>query len=602
MTPDDTLSVARGSELPPAPAPGGTMLEWYGWWCARSPAALALVDRDSVWTFADLDALAEETADRLSVRVHPGDVVAVCLDRSVALVTVALAIAKLGAVYLPLGSAPGARRLDTALRSLRVTCLIDRPERLSRNRLLLPFGDAAAARVTPPETAVSAPDGTWYAVLTSGTTGGPKIVTIGGSSLANLVRWYSAFVGLRGGERHSLLFNPAFDPHLLELWSALGSGAALCVAPAESAWDPQALVEWWDQAGVTVGFLPTPLAEAVLERPWPDRLRLRHLSIGGDRLRRWPAADVTAEVHNMYGPAEATVVTTVCTLYTKSSGPAGPPIGRPLPGVTVGVTDPAGRLLPRDEPGELVIGGPSLTLGCVNDDNAAARFASPPAGLTTVDTIYRSGDRVVMRADGVLEFLGRLDDQVKVSGARVEPAEVEQALERDPQVRRAVVVAQSTEDGWTQLTAFVQPNPGCAPTEARLLGGIRAWLPEQAIPASLSLVSAIPLTANGKIDRAALVATVIRPVEVDIADTTLSEHEALVLQLCRRLLDRPQTVLTDRFVDVGGNSLRTTRLLASIETATGVRLRAAAVLRQPDLGGIVALLQAELVSREAGGR
>lgn len=591
------LSVAYGDELPPAPAPGESVLDWYDWWCGETPSAPAVVhDDDLVWTFAEMDVLADETANQLQAHVQPGDVVAVCLDRSVDLVAVALAVAKLGAVYLPLGSRPGTQRLNTALRALRVTCLIDHPDRLAREHQLLPLGNAAGAPVTPPGTAVSTPDGAWYAVMTSGTSGVPKIVTISGASLANLVRWYCAFVGLRGEDRHSMLYGPAFDPHLQDVWAPLSSGASLWVPPAECQSDPKELTDWWQRAGVTVSSMATPLAEAVLERPWPDGLRLRHLCMGGDRLRRWPSADVTAEVHNVYGPAETTITSTAYTLRT---GDGLPPIGRPVAATVVGVTDPFGQLLPRGEPGELVIGGPGLALSCVNDDDAADRFVAPPDGMTTVDRVYRTGDRAVMRPDGVLEFLGRLDDQVKVSGVRIEPAEIEQALERDAQVRRAVVIPWSTEDGTVQLAAFVEPQPGSTPAKEQLLDEVRAWLPEQAVPARLSLVSSLPFTANGKIDRAALLVTAPNPAD-DSAE--LPEQEALVLQLCRRLFDRPEIVLTDRFIDVGGTSLMTTKLLASIETATGVRLRAAEMLRQQDLSGIAARLRAELLERTAGGR
>lgn len=597
------LSVEYGGQIPAAPGEGESLLDWYRWWCARDPDAPAVEEADVVWTYAELDALADQTADNMGAKVRPGDVVGVCLDRSVAIVVVAVAIAKLGAVYLPLGPRVAPQRLDMVLRTLRVSCLVDDSGRMphsyaaDRIPVLPPDGAAAglhplvAGFATPPAAAAAAPEEAFYAVLTSGTTGGPKVITVGERSLANLVRWYCAYVELHAGERHSLLYNPAFDPHLLDLWGTLCCGACVSVPPPEIQWDPQAVLDWWSRAGVTVASMPAPLGEAVLDRPWPAGLALSHLVIGGDRLRRWPSAEVTAEVHNVYGPAEATVVTTACTLRAMPTDESEPPIGRPVPGAIVCVTDAAGQIVPRGESGELRIGGTGLALGCINGAQAEP-FVPSPDGLAGVERVYRSGDRVRMRADGVMEFLGRLDDQVKVSGVRIEPTEVEMAFERDPRVRRAIVVARRTGDGTVRLVAFIQPDPDCGPTETQVIAAVRAWLPEQAVPAVVHFVESIPLTANGKIDRSALLALEAPPAGTSDSGNASAPTpiEDLVLGLCRDLLGRPLTVLTDRFTDVGGNSLMTTKLLASIENATGVRLRASELLRQPDLRGIATLL------------
>lgn len=603
MTAGSALSVEHGGQIPAAPGEGEGLLDWYRWWCARDPGAPAVEEADAVWTYAELDALADQAAGNMRAKVRPGDVIGVSLDRSVAIVAVAVAIAKLGAVYLPLGPRVASQRLDTVLRALRVSCLIDdsgrMPHSYAADRIpVFPPGDAAAGLyppvagfAAPPVAAAAVPEKAFYAVLTSGTTGGPKIITVGEQSLANLVRWYCEYVELHAGERHSLMYNPAFDPHLLDLWATLCSGACVSVPPPEIHWDPQAVLDWWSHAGVTVASMPAPLGEAVLDRPWPAGLALSHLVIGGDRLRRWPSAEVTAKVHNVYGPAEATVVTTACTLSALHADGSEPPIGRPVPGAIVCVTDAAGQIVPRGEPGELCIGGIGLALGCINGAQAEPFVSSPP-GLAGAERVYRSGDRVRMRADGVMEFLGRLDDQVKVGGVRIEPTEVEMAFERDPRVRRTIVVARRTGDGTVRLAAFIQPDPGRVPTEAQVLAAVRAWLPEQAVPAAVHFVESFPLTANGKVDRSALLALEAPPAEPsDSGNARASTSiEDLVLGLCRNLLGRPRTVLTDRFTDVGGNSLMTAKLLASIENATGVRLRASELLRQSDLRGIATLL------------
>ncbi|GAA0453016.1 amino acid adenylation domain-containing protein [Streptomyces sp. NPDC046215] len=586
----DTLSVAYGRTGSPA----WDVLARYDHWVRHTPDAPAVEDAGTTFTYAELDALAARFARTLGERVRPGDLVGVCLDRSAALVATAIALARLGAVYLPLGPRPGDRRLAAVTEGLGVACLVGAPGALpaayrAADHVALPAADTVAAFAG--EAGPGRADAC-YAVLTSGSTGTPKAVAVGAAALGARVRWYHERTRSAPGDRHSLSIGVSFDPHVLELWAGLCTGGILSVPPEEARWEPAALTDWWREAGVTVAILPTPLAELVLERPWPELPRLRHLSVGGDRLRRWPGPDVTARVDNAYGPAEATVITTAHLL-----APAGersdtaPPIGLPVDDTVVCVADEAGRVVPRGEPGELLIGGPGLAAGYLDEELTARRFVTPPPGVTGTDRVYRSGDRVLMRADGVLEFLGRLDDQVKVSGVRVEPAEVEAALEHDPRVRRAVVAVRTGADGAAALAAFVQPVPGRpAPPVPELLNTARDWLPAQAVPAVVRYVDAFPLDANGKVDRAALVAAEDRrPAGGPPAGG--SPTEELVLRLCRALLDNPGLGPADNFADSGGTSLAAARLLAALEEECGVRLRAPELLRQPDLRRLAALVE-----------
>ncbi|MEV0276894.1 non-ribosomal peptide synthetase [Streptomyces sp. NPDC050610] len=615
-------SVLRGGPLPEAPAAGETVLSWYETWVRDTPDAPAVLDGEHRWTYAELDAAADAVADALRGRVGPGDIVAVCLDRSAALVAVAVALARLGAVYLPLGPRPGERRLAAVAEGLRVVSVIGAPELLppghrAAEHLPLPVptegvnavAGAVAAFRPPAADARTAPDGTFYAVLTSGSTGTPKAVAVAQRSLGALLRWHRARTGLTAGDRHSLHVGIAFDPHLLELWSALTCGAALSVAPDEVRWDPGALADWWREAGITVAVSSTPMIEPLLDRPWPAGLKVRHIYVGGDRLRRRPGADVTATVHNAYGPAEATVI---CTAHAMRGAPLDgsadepPAIGRPVAGAVVCVADERGAIVPRGEAGELLVGGECLALGYLDEELTARRFVAAPDALRGVERVYRTGDRVRMRADGELEFLGRLDDQVKVSGVRVEPAEVEAAFEHDARVRRAVVAVRRSASGDARLAAFVLPAPGASPLARDLLGGVRAWLPEQAAPAEVHLVDAFPLDANGKVDRAALLAADEPPAAeegpgtdtgaMDADELSGSASEVLVLRLCRDLLAAPALTLDDNFTESGGQSLTAARLLAAIQDAVGVRLRAPAVLRQPDLRAVAALVDKRLAA------
>nr|APD71730.1 non-ribosomal peptide synthetase 19 [Streptomyces sp.] len=605
-------SVLHGRPLLASAATG--VFSRYEEWVRRSPDAPAVVDGTRTWSYREVDAAADETVRALSGRVRTGDLVGVCLDRSIGLVVTAIALARMGVVYLPLGPRPGERRIEAVTEDVDVACLIGDPAVLparhqAAEQLVLPLpGEgtnaaptAVAAFAPSTEGARPAPPESFYAVLTSGSTGRPKAVAVAEPALSALLDWYRAETGLAPGDRQSLLIGVAFDPHLMELWAGLTSGAALVPAPDAVRWDPAELTSWWRDAAVTVSVAATPMTEPVLNRPWPQDLPLRHLVVGGDRMRRRPGADVTATVHNAYGPAEATVVTTAHAMRPDDDrvrdDDSAPPIGTPIPGATVLVTDADGRIVPRGEAGELCIGGGCLALGYLDAGLTARRFVAPPRGADPecTERVYRTGDRVRMLDDGNLEFLGRLDDQVKISGVRIEPAEVEAALEQDPAVRSAVVTAPRSADGSARLVAFVVPTDA-APASDALLSAVRAWLPEQAVPSAVRIVDAFPLDANGKVDRAALLRDAAAPSAPaaaggdDGAEECATDSERLVLRLVRDLLDAPGLGLGAGFTESGGTSLVASRLLASLEEETGVRLRAPELLRQPDLRAVAAVL------------
>ncbi|MFD9721681.1 non-ribosomal peptide synthetase [Streptomyces sp. NPDC059076] len=634
------LSVEYGAALKEAPVGRTAILGRYDHWVSTTPQAPAVVTPGHTYTYRELDSLADRVVTLLRGRVGPGDLVAVCLENGVALVALWVAVVRLGAVCLPLGPRPGGRRLKSVLDEVRPACLIGVPgqfpdglgatlEVADGSTVPLPVPSSvdagaigAAAVFLAQGAGPEVPAGALYVVLTSGSTGGPKAVVVGDLSFDALLNWYVNRTDSGPGDRHSMIIGPAFDPHPKEVWAALTSGAALAVPPETVRSDPRALSDWWQQAEVSLSILPTPLGELVLERCWPVLPRLRHVEIGGDRLRRWPSADVTAQVHNAYGPAEATVLTTVHRMDLEQGDTGGPPpIGRPMDGVIVWVTDDAGRVVPRGEAGELRIGGSCLALGYLDERLTALHFVPPPAGVVGVDRVYRTGDRVRMAPDGVLEFLGRLDDQVKVSGVRVELAEVEAALEEFECVARAVVVPHEVS-GTTRLVAFVLPSSGGETDPERLRHEMRVWLPEQVVPAQVVNVDAFPLGPNGKVDRRALLAGVAPTARSETPEPLSNVHVALadgrtgagigpgtsleneILSLFRDLLDNPELRLGDNPTDAGMTSLVAAHLLNALENLSGVRLGAPEFLRQPDLLGIVSLVATRVtdtVPRKPGG-
>lgn len=591
-----TLSIVHG-EAPPAQA-GESVLACYERWVDKTPCAPCVVDGPCSWSYQDVDALAQRVAVALSEGVRPGDIVAVCLDRSVALVAIAVAVARLGAVYLPLGPRPGAGRLDDLLDRVRVTAVIGPPGLLGgrgrQARLEVPAeGANAAAEVTaaflPAGTGMAgAPAGSFYAVLTSGSSGTPKAVAVGGAALANAVSFYNEVADVAPGDLLSLLVAAQFDPHISELWCGLSSGAALAVAPDEVRYDPAALLAWLRQAAVEVGHVATPVAERVLARPWPDGLRLRCMFIGGERLRERPGPEVTAKVWNVYGPAEA-IIATSAVVEARPGGGA-PPIGRPVPGVDVCVVGEAGEIVPRGEAGELVIGGACLSEGYIDRALTAERFRAGPQG-SGLDRVYRTGDKVRMRADGVLEYLGRLDSQVKISGVRIEPAEVEAVLERDPGVSRAVVAVRAHPGGAVTLAAFIRASGGRVDVDA-LMAGARSYLPEQAIPGEVHVVDSFPLNANGKVDPAGLFSGIEAGAGAGEPGGGLTETERRLAEIWRELLNVDEVRSDSSFFELGGNSMDAFTIAGAIKEAFGVQIPMKSIMTLRTLGKLSSAIDA----------
>ncbi|MFH9425022.1 AMP-binding protein [Streptomyces sp. NPDC017529] len=617
-------SVANGPALPPSPAPGDGPYDWYRHWAATTPAAFAVDWGPGRWTYAELEEAATALAGHLAPAVSRGEPVVACLDNSPALVAVAVAAARLGAVYLALGPEPPVARVEQLLQDLPPGCLITGvgapppvPGHGPGRELRLPGPSvpsvvAYTARLPGGRAQLSVPTrhlcaASSYAVATSGTTGVPKTVGIPSEALAAFLRGCGRVYELGPGNRHALALWPAFDAHQAEVWMALAYGATLCIPPLprEMAHSVGVTADWWRSTAITHAFLPTPVAELLFDRPWPQGLALKHVFVGGDRLRSWPQPGTTACVHNVYGPSEATVFCVTRQVFppVEGDGTGAPPIGQPTAGMTVGVVAPDGHTVPRGESGELVLAGPQLSVGYLSRvSDTQERFG--PLVLSSggvARRAYRTGDQVRMRDDGVLEFLGRLDDQVKISGVRIEPAEVEAALERcGCGVRQAVVVADKHADDTTgRLVAFLRPAVGTSIDGQEVVRRLRTWLPAQAIPSDVRIVDAFPCTDNGKVDRRALLdrcsapGTAAQPeaagsaaARTDGPHSAPPEVTSLVVRTCEHLLHMEGLGPGDNFFRIGGSSLAAMKLVHTLEAAFGVRLKVAEVLRRPDLAAI----------------
>ena len=493
-------------------------------------------------------------------------------------------------MHLSLGPRPPARRLQDVLESVGATCIL-RPGDGGPGRHLGRVADLpiVAEQISPAGRPTAAVRGAFYAVATSGSTGVPKVVLVPGSALAGLVSWYADRCGIGPADRVSLAVNTAFDPHLKEMWTALSTGAALEVPPADVLSSPFTLAQWWEERRITLSILPTPLAELVLSAVTTAPGPLRWLVMGGDRLRLRPSSTFGARVLNCYGPAEATIATT-CSEVGPGGGSDTPiPIGRPLPGWGVLVATDDGVAVPHGDVGELLVFGSGLALGYAGEELTEQAFVhlEHPDGL--VRRTYRTGDLARMRPDGVLEFVGRRDAQVKVDGVRIEPAEVERALERHPAIERAVVSATVPDRASTvRITAAYTSTSGTPVAPADLDAHLRSLLPPPAVPGALRFVPDLPLTDNGKVDHTALDALVAGDEPAPSAPGLLGELAAVFEELTGQRIAHGESL-----VEAGANSITVARFITTVRERLGHRLRPVEVMRADSLAGVAALIEAD---------
>ncbi|HET7018253.1 MAG TPA: amino acid adenylation domain-containing protein, partial [Streptosporangiaceae bacterium] len=384
---------------------------------AQAPEAIAVQDGGRRMTYLELARHAYGLAARLARRgVGTEDVVAVYADRSAELVVAELAVLLAGAAYLPLDPAHPATRTSELLALSGAAAVVSTGPLLSGGA---PLGDdpevvdlAEVPSELPALSSSGLPDDAAlaYVIFTSGSTGRPKEVGVSHHSLANLMRWREEAYRLGPQDRTTLLCSPGSDVAVWDTWPTLAAGGTLVVPPAQVRTSPAKLATWLADEQITATFLPTPLAEAVLDERWPVHTVLRLMVTGGSALQRGVPPGLPFTLVNLYGSAECTVGVT--TTPVRPDGPVPPPIGVPIDGVRYYVLDGL-EPVPDGEPGEMCLAGACVARGYLGDPAATARSFVPDITVPG-ERMYRTGDKVRRRADGAFEYLGRLDDQVKI--------------------------------------------------------------------------------------------------------------------------------------------------------------------------------------------
>ncbi len=611
---------------------------------ARRPGATAVVHDLETLTYRQLNERANQLARRLrGLGVTTDTPVVLAVERSLDMIVGILGILKAGGAYVPLDPAYPQERLawilEDALRGVAAAVLVTTAPLLERFQAPAATGEASAHRVVLldadraalaaesvhdltdlPDLPGAGGESLAYVIYTSGSTGRPKGVLVSHASAVRLFTATERWFGFGADDIWTVFHSFAFDFSVWEIWGALVYGGQLVIVPREVSRSPQAFYELLSSERVTV-LNQTPLAFRQLvhleaeegERP----LRLRWVIFGGEALdptmlRPWIARHGTARpaLVNMYGITETTVHVSFRPLAGEDAArPGGSPLGVPIPDLQIHLLGRHGELQPVGVPGEIHVGGAGLARGYLGrPDLTAERFVPDPFSALPGARLYRSGDLARRRPDGDLDYLGRLDGQVKVRGFRIELGEIEAAIGRHPGVRESAVLVREAAAGDRRLVAWVVPRGVVVPampavTAEELREHLRQILPDYMVPADFVSLDQMPLTAHGKLDRRALP-------EPDAAAAAGARRggtaprnavEARLAAIWRQVLRIEEVAVEDNFFELGGHSLLVMQLSSRVRAAFGVEMPVRAIFEAATLAALAERLAVLLPTGAAAG-
>ena len=576
---------------------------------ALAPDRIALAQGNDFITYKNLDDKATMLAKHLQLLgVGPNVVVGLFVSRSLAMVVGALAILKAGGAYLPLDPSYPAERLTFALRDASVPvivtgeCMLDRlPYQPKHSIVIDPNGhllgkDDSHEFVRP---SIKEED-LAYVIYTSGSTGQPKGVEITHRGLRNLVSWHRRAFKVTAEDRASQLAALGFDAAVWEVWPYLAAGASIHLATGLALNEPAEVRDWLLSQGITITFLPTPLAERVVALEWPTKAALRVMLTGADTLHHYPSRKLKFQFVNNYGPTEGTVVATSGIVPPNPHDMHNlPSIGRPIDNVQIYILDEHMREVPFGEAGEICIGGVGLARGYRNrPDLTGERFVANPFDSESGSRLYKTGDLGRFLPNGEIVFLGRIDEQLKIRGYRIEPAEVVKVLDEHPSVCASAVVGQELDDGNKRLVAYFVPASDRQPTHTELCNFIAGRLPEYMVPAAFVMLDALPLNSSGKVDRASLplptTDNMLRDGKFVAPRGPIEERVAATLAA---LLDLGQVSVEDNFFLLGGHSLLGTQLIARLRDAFGVEISLRSLFDAPTVAHLSRVVESLIMAK-----
>jgi amino acid adenylation domain-containing protein len=569
---------------------------------AMFPDAIAVIDQNRTFTFAQLNQRANRLAHCLIARgAGPETPVAVPTECSLDFVIAVLGVLKAGACFVPIDSAAPAERIrsllkDTGIRTVLTGFGWKTPLPEGAESVLLDGVVSNASIESDQAPAVRLdPDNLAYVIYTSGSSGRPKGVMVSHGTLANYLSWcQSNYFAER--EHGALLHGSlAADMSITSLFTPLLAGQPITTVGEADYVETLAASLHSQNAYSFIKLTPSHLQMLNTMLSSSDRLGCRRLIVGGEallfeQLSKFRASTPEMRIINEYGPTETVVG---CCVYEMNAddpdtGPVS--IGRPLPGITVYVLDASGRPVPIGVRGELYVGGKQVTRGYWQQPSITAeRFVPDPFGSEPGARLYRTGDLVRMRCDLMLEYFGRVDDQLKVKGFRIEPGEVEETLLQHPSIAQAAVVGSKEETGTVRLMAYVVQKQSVPAAELRQF--LAGRLPEAMVPSSIFVVSELPLTRSGKVDRKALAALKL---EVNTTESNSvaprNTVEEILVSIWETVLEVDGVGIHDNFYSLGGDSMRSLRV-AAMAKARGIPLSIRLIAQNPTVAALSTLLR-----------
>jgi amino acid adenylation domain-containing protein len=558
-------------------------------------------------SYGELNSRANQAAHLLQQLGAGAEVlVGIYMERSLDFIVGLLAILKAGAAYLPLDPSYPTERLAFMLTDSHAPVLLTQEKLLDRLpesniHLVTLDGDRDLLESYSSENLLPATslDNLAYVIYTSGSTGQPKGVEITHSGLLNLVNWHHQAFTIAADTRATHVASPAFDAAGWEIWPYLSLGATIYLPDEETRVTPPLLRDWLLANEITHTFMPTLLAESLIALPWPSQAPLRYLLTGADTLHHRPSANLPFTLINNYGPTESTVVTTSGIVLPEAQSEGAPAIGWPITDIHVYILDEQMQPVPTGMPGEVYIGGKGLARGYHNRPALTAeRFIKNPFSEDPTSRLYRSGDLARFLPDGQLAFLGRIDHQVKIRGYRIELDEIITVLEAHPAIHTAVVVAREDTPGEKRLVAYLALVDANQVNAAALREYLLQKLPDYMVPTAFVLQQRFPVTANGKLDRAALPAPDAYNTLQDVPeDVPMSLTEEKIHQIMCTLLHLNTIGMEDNFFMLGGHSLLGTQIIARVSEAFGIDLSLRTLFEAPTIRDLAAEVECQVLKK-----
>ena len=564
----------------------------------RTPDAIAVVFEDQQLTYQELNHRANQLSHFLqALGVRPETLVGICLERSLEMVIALLGVLKAGGAYVPLDPSYPSTRTTFILKDAQVSILLTQSALLDAlpplpHTLCLDthWSTIAACCCTNPGVVVPPEQGS-YVIYTSGSTGQPKGVSIPHCALTNFLHSMAQCPGLSSADRLLSVTTIAFDIAALELYLPLISGARLGVVSRHVAWDGVQLSRVMDEFETTTLQATPATWQLLLATGWVGNSSVR-VFCGGEALSPELAHQLlekSAAVWNLYGPTETTIWSAVSRLEAEC---AVVPLGQPIANTQLYVLDGQQQPVPIGVAGELHIGGVQLARGYLQRPALTAeRFIPNPFSSEPGARLYKTGDLVRYRADGTIEYLGRLDHQVKIRGFRIELGEIETVLSQYPQVSQAVVLARLSDRGDHQLVAYIVPHPAIALSVTELRAFLREKLPEYMVPAGFVELDTLPLTPNGKIDRKALAAS--HPISPDLEQgyqAPITALEQTIASLWQEILQLEKVGIHHNFFDLGGHSLLVATVHSRLQKITQQEFPLIAMFQYPTISALAGYL------------